>query len=202
VLYCLGRLHLHREMFTDALKFFQLGQLAAQESGYELAVALLCANEAWTYALLDQKGQALKSVGRAQAEFARADPVEVPTWIRFFGPADLEALVAMAYAFLPTPTPRQRHESIAGFDRSLAARGPDAARNRAFETTALAMVHLQEGDLDHGAAVGHRAIDLAEQVRSIRVVDRLTPLLVEAQRRRDHSDVADLAERIVTLQAA
>jgi hypothetical protein len=202
VLYCLGRLHLHRQLHADALKFFQLGQIAAQESGCELAVAMLCANEAWTYALLGQDGQALKSISRAQAEFDRADMAEAPAWIRFFGHADLDALISMSYAFLPRSTPKHRAVAIAGFTRSLTERGSAAARSRAFETTALAMVHLQDGDLDHGAVVGHQAVDLAQQVRSLRVLDRLEPLLVEAERHPTHADVAGLAERVVTLRAA
>ena len=201
-LYCVGRLHLHCNWTSDALKFFQLGQLAAQESGYELAVAMLCANEAWTYALLEQPDQALKSVGRAQDEFTRADPAEAPAWVRFFGEADLHALIAMTHAFLPDPTPQQRATAIAGFTRSLAERGSGMARSRAFELTALATVHLQDGDLDQGAAVGNQAVDVAEQVRSMRVVDRTTPLLIEAERHPTHPDVRGLADRIATLRAA
>jgi hypothetical protein len=50
--------------------------------------------------------------------------------------------------------------------------------------------------------VGHQAAGLAEQVLSLRVVDRLAPLFAEAQRHRAHADVADLADRIATLRAA
>ncbi|HEU4425688.1 MAG TPA: helix-turn-helix domain-containing protein [Pilimelia sp.] len=202
VLYCMGRLHLHRGRVVDALKFFQLGQIAAQESGCELAVAMLCANEAWAYALLGRSQQAFKSIGRAQDEFARADVAEAPAWVRFFGSADLDASIAMTRAFLPEPTPKQRAEAIAGFTRSLAVRGSQMARSRAFELTALARVHLQDGDLDHGAKIGHQAVDLAEEVRSIRVVDRMASLLAEAERHPTRTDVRSLAERIVTLRAA
>jgi hypothetical protein len=58
VLYPMGRLHLHRGFYRHALKFFQLGQIAAQDSGSELTVAMLCANEAWAYALLADARQA------------------------------------------------------------------------------------------------------------------------------------------------
>jgi transcriptional regulator with XRE-family HTH domain len=202
VLYCMGRLHLHHNHVLDALKFFQLGQIAAQESGCELAVAMLCANEAWAYALLGKPQQAFKSIGRAQDEFARADLAEAPAWVRFFGSADLYASIAMTRAFLPESTAKQRAEAVAGFTRSLSERGSEMARSRAFELTALAKVHLQEGDLDHGAKIGHQAVDLAEQVRSIRVVDRTAPLLAEAERHPTHADVRSLAERIATLRVA
>jgi transcriptional regulator with XRE-family HTH domain len=202
VLYCMGRLHLHGGSVVDALKFFQLGQLAAQESGCELAVAMLCANEAWAYALLGRRWETFKSIGRAQDEFARADITDAPAWVRFFGEADLHASIAMTCASLPEPTPKQRAEAIAGFTRSLAGRDAGMARNRAFELTALAKVHLQDGDLDHGAVVGHQAVDLAERVRSTRVIDRMAPLLTEARQRSTHVDIRSLAERIATLRAA
>lgn len=201
MLYGIARLQLHRGQVVDGLKFLQLGQLAAQESGCGLAVAMLCANEAWAYALLGQSAQALKSIGRAQDEFARADRSDAPVWVRFFSSADLDALVAMACTFLPAPTAVQRAEAISRFNRSIAERGTGMARSRAFELTALAVVHLRDGNLDVGASVGDQAARLAAQVRSVRVVDRLRPLLEAADQHRSHPDVRDLAERLVTLQS-
>ena len=46
-----------------------------------------------------------------------------------------------------------------------------------------------------------RLEELAEQVRSMRVVDRMAPLLAEAERHATHADVRGLAERIATLRA-
>ncbi|MGH3850452.1 MAG: helix-turn-helix domain-containing protein, partial [Pseudonocardiaceae bacterium] len=43
LMYCIGRLYLHDRDANEALKWFQLGQLAAQRGGSERAVALLCA---------------------------------------------------------------------------------------------------------------------------------------------------------------
>ncbi len=201
-LYCLGRLHLHRQWATDALRFFQLGQLAAQESACELTVAMLCANEAWAYAELGDIRQALKSMGRAEDQFIRSDLGSAPTWVRFFGHADVYASAAMVHAISPEQTAKDRQQAVNGFTRSLTNRGPEMARSRAFELTALATVHLQDGDLDEGVRLGHQAADLAEQVRSVRITDRMAPLQAEVARHTHHADVADLAERIATLRAA
>ncbi len=202
VLYRMGRLHLHRGYYRDALKFFQLGQIAAQDSGSELTVAMLCANEAWAYALLADDGQALKSIGRARDEFARAAPDNEPAWVRFFGVADLHAMMGMVYATLPSRRPPQLAAAVESFTASLGARGEGMARSRAFELTALATVHLALNDLAEGVAFGHQAVDLAGQVRSVRTVDRLEPLAAEASRHSTHSTAQNLAERIVTLRAA
>lgn len=48
---------------------------------------------------------------------------------------------------------------------------------------------------------GKQAVDMAEQIRSVRVVDRLAPLEEAARQRHHHGDVRDLAERIATLRS-
>jgi hypothetical protein len=58
----------------------------------------------------------------------------------------------------------------------LDARGSDMARSRTFELTALAVAVLRDGDREAGLALGEQAVVLAEQVRSVRVLDRLKPL--------------------------
>jgi transcriptional regulator with XRE-family HTH domain len=73
VLYRIGRLYLHDGMAAEALRFFQLGQIAAQESGCALTVAMLCANEAWAYAILGNTRQKTNFLDRAGDELARAD---------------------------------------------------------------------------------------------------------------------------------
>ena len=67
ILYRMGRVYLHQNAPDDALKVFQLGQLAAQNSGSELAVGILCANEAWAYAKMgsdDAGAQAARPCAR------------------------------------------------------------------------------------------------------------------------------------------
>jgi transcriptional regulator with XRE-family HTH domain len=182
VLYRMGRLHLHRGFLPDALKFFQLGQITAQDAGSELTVAMLCANEAWTYALLGDRAQALKSIHRAEDEFARAEPPTAPVWLRFFGTADLNAMAGMVYAFLPSRREPDLALAVDHFTASLAVRSDDTARSSVFELTALAMVYLALGDLTEGAARGNAALALTSRVRSIRTVDRLAPLQAEASR--------------------
>lgn len=202
VLYRTGRLHLHRGLITEALKFFQLGQIAAQDTGCELTVAMLCANEAWAYALLGDETQALKSQGRAEDEFARARPHNAATWVRFFSTADLSANGGVVRVSLPNPTPKRLDSAAAGLIHSLDERGPDMARSRAFELTALATVHLLSGDLDLAVPTGHQAVDMVEHIRSVRIIDRLGPLHHHARKRTRTPEVKELAQRIATLRAA
>jgi tetratricopeptide (TPR) repeat protein len=202
VLYRMGRLHLHRGMLKEALRFFQLGQIAAQDSGCELTVAVLCSNEAWVYALLGDADQAFTSLGRARDEFTRADRSTAPAWVRFFGIADHYASAGVVYASLPEATSTQLDQGVELLNQSLEQRGPDMARSRTFELTTLATAYLRTGDRDCGVQAGREAVELAGAVRSVRTLDRLEPLqLAASEHAAQDSDLRDLAERIATLRA-
>lgn len=200
VLYRTGRVHLHRGMFPEALRFYQLGQIAAQDSGCALTVAVLCANEAWAYGLLGDRAQAETSLHRAGDELARAEATTAAPWVRFFTTADLDASIGMTYLELSGRDPACIPSARDALTRAVAARGPDMARSRAFELSALGTVLLRDGEEDEGIRAGWQAVELAEQVRSVRVRDRLRPLAEQAATTAS-SDATDLAHRLQALCA-
>ncbi|MEU6718281.1 helix-turn-helix transcriptional regulator [Nonomuraea sp. NPDC046802] len=199
VLYRMGRIYLHCGRLRETLRFFQLGQICAQDASCERTVALLCANEAWAYAVLGDAELALKSIGRARDELDRAH--EHPaSWVGFFGYADLSATTGMIHACLG-----QAHWQDAAnhLTQAVAIRASAMARSRAFELTALATVYLKAGEMTHGIATGREAVALATELRSTRVIDRLAPLHEAAiSRTAGHTDAQDLAQRIAMLRAA
>ena len=87
-LYCTGRVELCQGRGAEALRLFQLGQLAAQESGNSLAASLLAANEAWAYAVLGDKDQATSACKRATNEFGKGGREDVPVWLEFLDTAE------------------------------------------------------------------------------------------------------------------
>ena len=202
VLYRAGRLHLHRGHALEALRLFQLGQITAQDTGDALTVALLCVNDAWAYAVLGDARATNTSLGRANDEFSRADGHAAPAWVRFFGAADLHATTGVALTVLSAQDQRWCAPAITELTASTSGRGQDMTRSRAFELTAMATAHLRAGDRDHGCAVGAQAVDLAEQLRSTRVVERLQPLAAETARHPHDPDARQLADRISALTAA
>ncbi|MGN9783441.1 hypothetical protein ACTMTF_18555 [Nonomuraea sp. ZG12] len=199
VLYRMGRVHLHCDRVQDALRFFQLGQICAQDANCERTVAMLCANEAWAYALLGDAELALKSIHRARDEFARSCGQPFPAWVSFFGPADLDALSGMVYADLTDD-----HLDVASefLTDALGRRSPSMTRSRVFELTALATVQLRAGELNSAIANGHQVVALATQIRSKRIVDRLAPLQAAARARAHDADAHELAQRIAAVRAA
>jgi transcriptional regulator with XRE-family HTH domain len=199
VLYCMGRMHLHHGWAVHALRLFQLGQLAAQESGLSRATALLHGNLAWGYSLVGDSRQARACIGRARDEFCRSEGEEAPPWLAFVDNAEVSALRGTALAHLPDATADERQEAIDRLSISTALRELPWARARAFELTALAWLLIGNGELDGGVRVGHEAVDVAEHVRSQRVVDRMAPLRAILGRHRTNPAARDLADRVAEL---
>lgn len=201
ILYRTGRLHLHRAMTVEALRFFQLGQISAQDSGCTVTVAVLCANEAWAYAMLGEAGQATASLNRARDELARADLSTAAPWVRFFGEADLAGLAGLIHLDLAATDPahisRARHE----LEHALVLRGDGMARTRTFEEIALATARLRDRDVDSGVAMGWTAAGGAEQLQSVRVRDRLRPLKAAAAAV-STDDAQQLAHHLAALTSA
>lgn len=199
VLYRMGRVYLHQEAPNDALKLFQLGQIAAQESGSELAVAVLCANEAWAYAMMGNAEQAIKLLGRTKDEFERADLANAESWVRFFNETDVYAMIGTVHTALAQQADVSHTKyAIPALAKATDAYGDDMARSKTFSLSMLATNHLLEGDIDHGAKVGGKALDCAEGLKSKRVEQRMRPLKEEAQRRSNNPDARDLVERMST----
>ncbi len=187
IMYRIGRVSLHHGAANDALQWFQRGQFTAQDSGSELAVAVLCGNEAWAYAMMGHDAQATKLLGRSRDALARANLTEAPDWARFYNETDMYAMTGTVHNELSAFDPRHAAIAIPAFGQALARYDDSMARSQAFTLTMLATSHLRQGDADQGVQVGRKALMLASGVKSKRVNDRLKPLQIEAARRRSSS---------------
>ncbi|MPY79053.1 MAG: tetratricopeptide repeat protein [Actinophytocola sp.] len=203
VLYRMGRVYLHHQSPDDALKMFQLGQIAAQESGSDLAVAVLCANEAWAYAEMGNEQQSTKLLGMTRDTFARADVDNAESWVKFFNQTDLHAMVGTVHTVLARKVGQEHTKyAIPALTRAIDSYGEDMARSKAFNLSALATNHLLDGDIDHGAKIGRSALESADGLKSARVKDRMEPMKLEAEKRSNNVDARELTERINAFYAA
>lgn len=196
IMYRIGRVCLHHGAATDALTWFQRGQVAAQDSGSELAVAVLCGNEAWAHAMRGDDVQATKLLGRSWDELARADLAEAPDWARFYNETDMYAMIGTVHNELSAFDPRHAAIAIPAFDQALARYDDSMARSQAFTLTMLATSHLRQGEVEHGVLVGRKALMLASGVKSKRVTDRMQPLQTEAARQSSTADSRELSDLI------
>jgi transcriptional regulator with XRE-family HTH domain len=175
VLYRAGRVYLHRGKISEALRFFQLGQLAAQDSGSRRTVAMLCANIAWTYAIMGDVAQARAHLNRAADEFGHGDSADAEPWVQFFGESDIFALTGMTQLALAQSERGWATAARLSLEKSISRRTPEMARSKAFEQGALASACLLLGDWQAAEAIGDEAFELTRQLRSHRVLDRLRP---------------------------
>ncbi|MGH3912988.1 MAG: helix-turn-helix domain-containing protein [Pseudonocardiaceae bacterium] len=196
IMYRIGRIYLHMRAPNDALKWFQLGQIAAQNSGSELAVAVLCGNEAWAYAMMNNPEQARKLLDRSRAELARANLDEAPGWAKFYNQTDMHAMTGTIYTELSAVDATHADLAIPALLEALTGYTDSMGRSRAFTLTALATNHLRQGDVDQGVRIGREALLLARGVQSTRVTDRLEPLEITAGLRSVNPDARDLSHLI------
>jgi transcriptional regulator with XRE-family HTH domain len=197
ILYRMGRVYLHHGAPDDALKVFQLGQIAAQNAGSELAVSVLCANMAWAYAMLGHREQTISLLGRTRDEFSRANLQGAESWVKFFDETDLHAMIGTVHTVLAqTVDPKHTRYAIPALSRAIESYGDDMARSKSFNLSALATNHLLDGDIDQGAKVGKLAVDFAEKLTSGRTRQRMAPLKNEADKRNNNPHARELSERI------
>ncbi len=200
--YRMGRVQLHHDALDKALTEFQRGQVAAQAAGSALAVAILCANQAWAYAKMGLHNEALALLGRSTDHFARADLTEAPAWATFFTETDMSAMVGTVYTELAlTVDPTHTRSAIPALSAAINGYGQDMTRSRSFTLISLATNHLLDDDIDHAAIVGAQAVAVAETVKTARTKDRMRPLKREADKRRTNADARALSERIALFTA-
>jgi transcriptional regulator with XRE-family HTH domain len=196
IMYRIGRIYLHDREANEALKWFQMGQLAAQNAGSERAVALLCANEAWAYSILRDDVMAKKLLDRSQSELARSDPNEEPGWFKFYNDTEMHAMIGTVHFELADVEARHVDTAIPALRTALATQDSLLVRSQTFCLSMLATSHLIQGDVDHGIQVGRKALMAASTVKSTRVTDRLKPLQVELAKFPTNPDSRELGHLI------
>ncbi|SDX99443.1 Helix-turn-helix domain-containing protein [Saccharopolyspora shandongensis] len=170
VLYGSGRALLHQRKPADALRLLQLAEVHA--TGVQHAV--LSASQAWALAELDAGELVPRRLRQADEAFALG-AAGGPAWLSWFGTADHAAVTGATCAVVG-----DFDRAIADTQVALAHRGAAEARPMAFELGTLTLCQLRAGELDEAMATGGELLDQVGQLRSVRVQERLAPLVKEA----------------------
>jgi hypothetical protein len=211
LLWRMGRVHLEREQVTDALRFFQLAQIAALDCGSHAELGRLYANEAWAYALTGQPTLVADALARAEHENSLALAEPGPS--AFHGAARYLAsshgydplfYVARTHGLLARGTGRSATRSaelaMDAAARLLAAENlPGLSLAMRQTTRAGAMLHARERDA--GLTAAHDAVDRVAAIRSARAIDRLRHVAEAAKAWPRHRPAVDLRRRIANLRA-
>ena len=122
--------------------------------------------------------------------------------MRFFCAADLDASTGMVHLELALARQSADPGNLAvareSFTASVAARGSNMDRSRAFELTALATACLRDHDTGEGIRRAHNVSALVADLRSVRVIDRLAPLITQLTAT-PGTDAADLVHQLTAI---
>jgi len=199
-LYRLGRVSIHLKRPAEALKVWQLGQIAAQDSGCSISVAVLHANEAWAYACMGDDLRVRDALNRAEAERHRAKDNQVPGWARFFTmPADMMGMSGLVYSALAShPEHRNRYvpEALLRCEAALDSRRPEEGRSRVLDMIGLSAAHLLSGDSDASIRLGLLATDRLAEISSERAIDRLRDVIDLADSLGAGAEFEELSDRV------
>ncbi len=202
VLYHLGRVPLDNGDPAEALRLFQLGQIAAQDSRSPMPVALLLVNEAMAYAHLGDARQAMTALRRAEDEYTHATDDDWPEFLRFFDPGALHTSAARVHSWLGITHASHREQAITRLNHALTDAPAGRARQRAFNLAWLATCTLAAGDLAPGARLGNDTLEAAQAINSTRILDHLAPLHAQARRHHQHADLRQLSHDLQVLRTA
>lgn len=202
VLYFLGRIPLDNGDPLEALKLFQLGQIAAQDSRSAMPVAFLLANEAVAYAHLGDARQAMTALRRAEDEYAHAERDQPAGHTQLFDHVALSTAAARVHSQLGLTDAKHRAQALTRLNQALADGSSGRTRQRAFNQAWLATCFLADGDPATGVTAGASAIEAVRGIRSPRLLEQLAPLQAQARRYPNHSDVRQLAHDVELLRAS
>ncbi|MFD3516201.1 tetratricopeptide repeat protein [Streptomyces sp. NPDC058657] len=148
----------------EALRAAQAGQRVAGGLGSMRLLSLLTLREAGGWAALGDRTGCAEALVRAKSLFQCGARENDPEWMSFFGPAELAALEAQCWSALGDWRRAARYAH-----RAADLQDPHFARNLALYQAELADDLARDGVPDEAAEVGHRVLDLLEQVQSSRV---------------------------------
>lgn len=117
--------------------------------------SLAHARAAIGHAYRDDRQAAIRSIGYAEEALVRAETRPRPSWISFYGPAELHALTGIVRSRLG-----QAAEAEAASHRALSALPARYRRNRAMTTVELAIAQLRQGDVERACATTEDAFTL------------------------------------------
>jgi hypothetical protein len=140
----------------------------------------------------------LIAVGQADEDFTHANPANDPPFMAYYDAAQHagdtgHALFDLAIRGRSVQAARERlAASVVGHTDAY-------ARSRMISRTKLASLTMVTGDPREAAAHGHRAVDAAGAIRSLRAADDLRELARYATRHTAIKEVAALRRRITTV---
>jgi hypothetical protein len=155
--------------------------------------AMLLTRQARGHAKLGERQATLRALGQAAELYAQGRSEHDPHWLYWMQGGEIYGQAGSCHLDLGQPA-----EAIENLTQARSAFNPAEVRTRALLTSRASTAHIRNGDIDAGCATAHDALDLAEQLQSVRLSDHLTAVVGELAAHRNSVDARDVIERSTT----
>ena len=152
----------HRRDYTQAVDAAQAAQATAITRRDPLYGSLAHARTAVGHANNRDRHAALRSLGYAQEALEKAPDLNRPSWMAFYGPAELSAMEAGVQLLLGDAAEAEAasHQALNGIPAPF-------RRNRALATARLALAQLHQHDIDQACATADDVFALLAEARPV-----------------------------------
>lgn len=151
---------------------------------------LLLQRMAWTHAVAGQAKETEAALEAATAAYQREGDQEDPDWVFWVDDNELEIMAGRCWTVLRRPL-----RAVPTLEGVLRRYDDTHARDKAMYLSWLAHAYVDAGEVEHGAAVTSRAMELATGVASVRPLQHIDTVLRRLQPHEQLPEVADLLER-------
>jgi hypothetical protein len=183
---------------SEGQRLAQAGRQELTRGASQACLADLWALEARALAVMGDRTGTARAVVSSEKAFTRVERTAEPVWAKFIDAAYLHGEHANAFRDLNLAGDAAEHarQSIEQ------ARAQGRARRGAMSQAALAVTHLQRGDLEAAHSAGVKTLNLARSVKSSRAVEAVNDVRRRMVPFGKHPLVADFNERTQHLTAA
>lgn len=143
----------------DAVAAGQAAQTLPVTRRDPLFASLAYARTAVGHSNAGHRQAALRSLGRAEELLSKAGPTPRPSWVAFYGPAELHGMTAIVHERLGMSASAE-----ASSHRALSTIPERFRRNRALMKVRLALAQLHQGDVELSSATAESVFDIMDGV--------------------------------------
>jgi hypothetical protein len=146
--------------------------------------ALLLERVAWAHARAGERAGTDRALGRVDEAYADRRPADDPAWVYWVNPEEISVMAGRCWTELHRPL-----RAVPVLEVATAGYGEDRARESALYLTWLAEAYLQGNEIEQGARVALRALELARRTHSARATERIDQLRAILVSYRSSADV-------------
>lgn len=151
---------------------------------------LLLERMAWTHAVAGQAKETEAALSAARESLGVEDDREEPDWVFWVDDVELEIMAGRCWTAL-----RRTLRAVPTLESVLKRYDDTHARDKSMYLTWLAHAYIDAGEVEQGAAVTSRALDLASGVASVRPLQHIDTVLGRLRPHGALPEVADVVEQ-------